>query len=80
MGGRVGMVYNHTEEHQRHPLSLAWSEDGGCTWSQPRHIDQIHYELSYPSFLCTRGQQLCGLYTYNRRMIKYVCFEASELP
>ena len=79
MGGRLGMIYNHTKEHQRHPLSLAWSEDEGVSWSAPRHLDLIQHELSYPSFLQSRDLRLHGLYTYNRRMIKYVCFEASEI-
>ena len=32
LGATIGIVHNHTEAHQRHPLSLSLSHDGGVTW------------------------------------------------
>lgn len=74
VGDRIAVVYNHTEELQRHPLSIALSPDGGVTWDQPRHIESIKYEVCYPSFFTGPDGQVHGVYTYNRRMIKYVSF------
>jgi predicted neuraminidase len=72
INGRLAVVYNHTDRHERRPLSLAASDDGGRGWSAPRHIDDMEGELSYPSFVSARDGTLHGLYTYNRRLIKYV--------
>jgi len=78
-GGRLAVVYNHTERHERRPLSLAASDDGGRCWSAPRHLDDLEGELSYPSFVPAPDGTLHGLYTYNRRMIKYVQLDAGWL-
>ena len=48
---RVTLVYNHTEQHQRYPLSLSQSSDEGITWADPWHIEVLPIEVSYPSFL-----------------------------
>lgn len=77
--GRIGLVCNHAMNHQRHPLSVAVSENGGLSWSQPRHIETINYEVSYPSFSTSRDNGAHGVYTYNRRMIKYVYLSEEEL-
>ncbi len=73
-GDRMAVVYNHTEELQRHPLSIALSADSGITWSEPRHLETIRYEVCYPSFISDCTDRIHGVYTYNRRMIKYVSF------
>ena len=78
--GLIGVVYNHTRKHQRHPLSIAVSRDGGVTWTPPWHIDTIEHEVSYPSFLVDSRGRIHGVYTYNRRMIKYVVIDPDELP
>ncbi|HEY5648885.1 MAG TPA: hypothetical protein VIU33_05260, partial [Nitrospiria bacterium] len=39
----------------------------------------IRYEVSYPSFTRDRAGAIHGLYTYNRKMIKYVTFGQEEL-
>lgn len=77
LGDAIGLVYNHTEVHQRFPLSLARSIDGGVTWSAPRHIDTATFELSYPSVVVAGDGGVHGVYTYNRRFIKYVHFDAA---
>jgi predicted neuraminidase len=77
LGGTIGLVYNHTEAHQRFPLSLARSSDGGVTWSAPHHFDTATFELSYPSVVVAADGGIHGVYTYNRRFIKYVHFDAA---
>lgn len=78
-GNGIAMVYNHTEEQRRYPLSIAVSNCAGVSWSAPWHLETIEYEVSYPSFFCDAVGQVHGLYSYNRRMIKYVSFPAAEL-
>lgn len=78
--GRIGLVLNHTRKHQRHPLSIAVTRDGGVTWTPPWHIDTIEHEVSYPSFLVDSRGRIHGVYTYNRRMIKHVVIDPNELP
>jgi predicted neuraminidase len=73
----VALVYNHTEAQRRYPLSIATSDFAGVCWGQPWHIETIEYEVSYPSFLC-QDRAVHGVYSYNRRMIKYVCFESER--
>ena len=75
----TAVVTNHTKEHKRYPLSIAMSNDCGVTWGDPWHIETIEYEVSYPSFLVDRSSTIHGVYTYNRRMIKYVSYKTSEL-
>ncbi len=74
----LGIVYNHTHEHQRTPLSIATSQDGGVSWSEPWHIDEMGHEASYPSFLFGSDGRVHGVYSYNRRMIKYVAFPVED--
>ena len=68
------MIYNHTEEHQRWPLSASWRRNGSKTWGKVLHIDPVQLEVSYPSFILGNNNLVHGVYTYNRRMIKYVKF------
>jgi predicted neuraminidase len=70
----IAVVYNHTEEQRRYPLSIAVSDFTGVSWSRPWHLETIEYEVSYPSFLCDAGGWIRGVYSYNRRMIKYTSF------
>lgn len=72
VGRHIALAYNHTEEHRRYPLSLALSKDAGITWSAPYHIDESPFEVSYPSFVSAADGRVLGVYTYNRRMIKFV--------
>ena len=76
---QIGVVYNHTTEHKRYPLSIAWSRDSGVTWSKPWHIDTAKHEVSYPSFITGSDGRVHGVYTYNRRMIKYVAFSPKRI-
>ena len=74
----IAVVYNHTEKHQRFPLSISLSRNGGTTWETPWHIDTIRHEVSYPSFFLGHNRVIHGVYTYNRRAIKYVSFDQDE--
>lgn len=71
-GDHLAAVYNHTEEHARRPLSFAASDDGGQVWTAALQLDDLHGELSYPCFVATGAGTVHGVYTYNRRLIKYV--------
>ena len=75
--GRLVAVYNHTDRHERRPLSLAVSVDGGQCWGAPRQIDDMAGEVSYPAFVAAPDGTLHGVYTYNRRLIKYVRLDAA---
>lgn len=78
-GNLTALVYNHTEQHQRHPLSINVSPDWGITWGEPWHIDSPKFEVSYPCFLVSSSGQVHGVYSYNRRMIKHVTFSPREI-
>ncbi|MBT5868318.1 MAG: exo-alpha-sialidase [Nitrospinaceae bacterium] len=73
------VIYNHTEEHQRWPLSASCSKNGGKTWEKEQHLDKVQLEVSYPSFILGNNDLVHGVYTYNRRMIKYVKFTKGYL-
>jgi len=68
----IAMIYNHTHEHKRYPLSVSTSRDEGNTWGEHWSLDNVQVEVSYPSFILGNKNTVHGLYTYNRRMIKYV--------
>lgn len=73
----LAIVHNPTTGHERHPLSLSVAGDACRTWVGPRHLDTACLELSYPCFRTGRDGRVHGLYTYNRRFIKYVTFDAA---
>lgn len=79
VGAHMAVVHNYTHEHQRHPLSISISRDRGVTWDPPKHLDTIKYEVSYPSFINGQNGVTHGVYTYNRRMIKYVALAEKSL-
>jgi predicted neuraminidase len=78
-GGHMAVAHNHTYEHHRYPLSISISRNRGVSWENPRHIDTIEHEVSYPSFLNGYDNIVHGVYTYNRRMIKYVSIQEMSL-
>ncbi|MFQ5451068.1 MAG: exo-alpha-sialidase [Nitrospinaceae bacterium] len=77
-GERTFVVHNHTEKHQRFPLSISFTRDGGVTWEKSWHFENITHEVSYPSFLTGRDGIIHGVYTYNRRMIKYIALSSNH--
>ncbi len=74
VGSDLCLVYNHTEAHQRWPLSLSWSNDRGVSWKGPLHIDDTQHELSYPAFVVDAQNVAHGVYTFGRNRIRYVAF------
>lgn len=78
--GKLCVLYNHSREHKRTPLSLARSLDGGVSWSEPFHLDSVPYEISYPSIYYGADSNLKIAYTFNRRMIKFVELTLGEIP
>jgi len=77
---KVLVCNNHTEKHQRTPLSLSISESKGVVFERgPFHIDQTNIELSYPSLLEDTQGNIHISYTYNRKMIKHICITRDEL-
>lgn len=76
LGKNVGLVFNNSTEHKRYPLSVSWSDANLQTWSPPVDLDQPGFEVSYPSFIVDDNALVHGVYTYNRKFIKYVCFDS----
>lgn len=79
VGPHMAVVYNHTHEHNRHPLSISISRNRGVTWDKPIHLDTAEHEVSYPSFLNGKDDIIHGVYTYSRTMIKYVSLNEMTL-
>lgn len=77
-GGVTALIYNHTFKHQRYPLSVSVTQDMGVTWSQPWNFENVEHEVSYPCFIHDGKGMFHGLYSFNRRMIKYVTFPEEE--
>ncbi len=67
------VVYNPSPDN-RYRLSLSHSDDAGVSWSRAATLDNSDVEVSYPSFIVGMKSRVHGVYTYNRRMIKYVSF------
>lgn len=68
-------MYNHTTQHQRYPLSVSRSSDGGVSWSEPKHIDETHQEVSYPATVVDDKGVVHAVYTFGRNRIQYVSFD-----
>lgn len=79
LGDLILIAHNHTTKHQRTPMSISWSSDRGMSWQGPWHIDESPFEISYPTMTVTGDNTIHLLYTYNRRMIKYLSFTREEL-
>ena len=75
LGDEVGLVFNNSTEHKRFPLSISWSDPSLHAWSTPIDLDDPGFEVSYPWFVVDGNSVVHGVYTYNRKFIKYVCFD-----
>lgn len=79
-GNKILVCNNHTEKHQRYPLSLSISESLGLRFEKgPFHIDKSEIELSYPTLLEDSDGMIHLCYTYNRKMIKHIMISKEEL-
>ena len=71
---------NHTEKHQRFPLSLSISETKGSVFEgKPWDIDKSEIELSYPTMVQDDDGNIHLAYTYNRKMIKHILVSEDEI-
>jgi predicted neuraminidase len=70
--GTIALMYNPVPGNwsPRSPLSVSFSEDNGCTWSAPFHLETRDGEYSYPAVLA-EGKDLHVSYTYNRKYMVY---------
>lgn len=72
--GRVALIYNHSET-ERTPLNLAFSGDGGESWSPPLVLEDQPGEYSYPAIIQASDGSLHMTYTWRRERIKHVVME-----
>gem|GEM_PF-572241 len=80
---RIWVLHNHTTEQKRTPLNLSYSNDLGFEWVENIPIDEVSCELSYPSAVIDQHNTMHIIYTYNRRMMKYVALslvDFGEMP
>jgi predicted neuraminidase len=71
--GILALIHNPIE-YQRSPLAISLSPNSGHHWSGTYVLDSAPFEVSYPSFILGGDGMVRGVYTFNRRMIKYVAF------
>ena len=76
--GVLALIHNPIG-NQRTPLAISLSPDGGQSWTGTHILDSANFEISYPSFILGEDEMIRGVYTFNRRMIKYVAFPAKLL-
>lgn len=75
--GALAVVHNPTKGQERYPLSISLASNGRLEWLGTRHIDRAAFELSYPCFFVGTDGNVHGVYSYNRRFIKYVTLNAA---
>jgi predicted neuraminidase len=68
--GRILMVYNHSA-HERSPLSVALSSDGGETWKTFLQLETEPGEFSYPAVIQSSKGDVHITYTWKRTRIKH---------
>jgi len=95
--GNLALAFNHLGlsddpdktiwSNDRYPLTIALSEDDGCTWPYMRHIDtsdgffgqanqSLNRSLAYPSIMQGQDGRIHISYSYSdRQCIKYVCIQ-----
>jgi predicted neuraminidase len=77
--GRVLLAFNDTDTG-RENLRLAASEDEGRTWRRLATLeDEPGAEFSYPYLLQARDGKIHLVYTWKRKAIKHVAFNAAWL-
>lgn len=77
---KVVIAHNNTEKFKRNPISLSISDNYGINFIKHLDIENSEeMELSYPSLLLDSKRRLHLVYTFNRRMIKHICWNESEI-
>ncbi len=83
--GRHLLVYNHAtlrpdgRNGPRSPLNVVVSEDDGKSWKAALVLENQKGEFSYPAVIKTQDGLVHISYTWNRRTIKHVVLDPSEL-
>jgi predicted neuraminidase len=72
VGDNVAIVHNPTDDQNRYPISISVTRNGGTDWGEPMTLDSKNFELSYPSFITGKDGSIHGVYTFDRKKIKYV--------
>jgi predicted neuraminidase len=75
---RVILIYNHTFSG-RSPLNLAISKDGE-NFTMFQTLESEAGEFSYPNIIQSKNGDLHMTYTWNRKKIRYVHLQLSEIP
>ncbi|MCB0309770.1 MAG: exo-alpha-sialidase [Bdellovibrionales bacterium] len=78
IGDKLCAVFNNSRT-KRSDLSISLSTDRGVRWNEPLLLDSSKHEVSYPSFLVDSEGYICGVFTFNRRMLRFVRLGQSEL-
>jgi predicted neuraminidase len=78
--GKVILIYNHSHT-DRFPLNLAFSLDGGDTWSQPLVLDAVG---EFPAAILTSDGRVHVTYAIpssksEQRRIKHIVIEPKSL-
>lgn len=80
--GRQLIVYNHTTRRStpsgRQMLNVAISHDGK-DWKPVLTLERNNGEFSYPAVIQTDDGKVHITYTYNRRSVKHVVLDPSEI-
>ena len=81
--GRQLLVYNHTTREGDFPsgrnmLNVAVSEDG-LTWKPVAVLEREEGEFSYPAVIQASDGMVHITYTYQRRSVKHVVMDPSEI-
>ena len=82
--GRQLIVYNHSVRRGEFPanrsvLNVAIS-DNGIDWEQFLTLERQEGEFSYPSVIQGSDGRVHITYTYLRETVKYVSFDARDIP
>ena len=72
------VAHNHTPDHKRNPLTISVSLNKGHEWKCHWNIEESNLEFSYPTMVAFNNE-IHVLYTFNRKMIKYISLTTDEL-
>lgn len=78
LSGALALIFNDSRT-DRHPLSIAISNDDGRTWSAPRNLVDGPGEYAYPGAVATRDGLVHIVYSHNRERIQYLRLDEAML-
>ena len=81
--GRQLIVYNHTVRGGKFPsgrnmLNVAISKDGK-KWAPVLTLERTRGEYSYPAVIQARDGRVHATYTYQRKSVKHVVIDPTQL-